>query len=403
MNFEYFISRRLSKQRGKTFSRPIIIIAILSISLGVAVMITSISVLQGFKSEIKEKIIGFGSHVQILPFQAHNTYEIEGIELNDNEKTSLYSHPNIKSINPFVSKGGLIKTKTDFQGVLLKGIDQTYDSSFFHNYLVSGRFIKGENNSEAIISRNIANKLNLNLNDKLRVYFYIDNNYRARAFNIIGIYETGLSIYDEKVVICDINQIRILNNMDTNLAEGYEILLNDFSKLEETSSFIYNNTNHDKSILSIQDIEPSLFAWLELLDSNVILILLIMMLVSIITITSTLLIIIFEKTQTIGILKSFGASNKSIIRIFLYNALHIILKGIIYGNILALSLGYIQDRFKIIKLDQESYYLTSVPIEISLTQIITVNLISILICFFALLIPARSISKISPIKSIRFD
>lgn len=403
MNFEYFISKRLSKQKGKTFSRPIIIIAILSISLGVAVMITSISVLQGFKSEIKEKIIGFGSHVQILPYQSYNSYDSQGISLSPQEEKTLRKHENIKSINPFISLGGLIKTKDDFQGVMLKGIDNDYDSNFFHNYLLSGRFLSKENINEAIISKHIANKLSLSLGDKLRIYFYIDNNYRARAMEVIGIYETGLSLYDEKIIICNIDQLRPLSSLKDNEVHGYEILLKDFSKQEESSEYIYNSTSHDKTILNIQEIEPNLFSWLNLLDSNVVVILLIMILVSIITITSTLLIIIFEKTQTIGILKSLGANNRSIIKIFLYNALNIILKGILYGNILALGLGYLQVRFKIFKLDQESYYLTSVPIEISFSQVMLVNLGTIIICFLALLIPARSISKISPIKSIRFD
>lgn len=403
MNFEYFISKRLSKQKGKTFSRPIIIIAILSISLGVAVMITSISVLQGFKSEIKEKIIGFGSHVQILPYQSYNSYDSQGISLSPQEEKTLRKHENIKSINPFISLGGLIKTKDDFQGVMLKGIDNNYDSNFFHNYLLSGRFLSKENINEAIISKHIANKLSLSLGDKLRIYFYIDNNYRARAMEVVGIYETGLSLYDEKIIICNIDQLRPLSSLKDNEVHGYEILLKDFSKQEGSSEYIYNSTSHDKTILNIQEIEPNLFSWLDLLDSNVVVILLIMILVSIITITSTLLIIIFEKTQTIGILKSLGANNRSIIKTFLYNALNIILKGILYGNILALGLGYLQVRFKIFKLDQESYYLTSVPIEISFSQVMLVNLGTIIICFLALLIPARSISKISPIKSIRFD
>lgn len=403
MNFEYFISKRLSKQKGKTFSRPIIIIAILSISLGVAVMITSISVLQGFKSEIKEKIIGFGSHVQILPYQSYNSYDSQGISLSPQEEKTLRKHENIKSINPFISLGGLIKTKDDFQGVMLKGIDNNYDSNFFHNYLLSGRFLSKENINEAIISKHIANKLSLSLGDKLRIYFYIDNNYRARAMEVVGIYETGLSLYDEKIIICNIDQLRPLSSLKNNEVHGYEILLKDFSKQEESSEYIYNSTSHDKTILNIQEIEPNLFSWLDLLDSNVVVILLIMILVSIITITSTLLIIIFEKTQTIGILKSLGANNRSIIKIFLYNALNIIIKGILYGNIFALGLGYLQVRFKIFKLDQESYYLTSVPIEISFSQVMLVNLGTIIICFLALLIPARSISKISPIKSIRFD
>lgn len=403
MNFEWFFARRLVKKKDKTFSKPIIAIAVLSICLGVAVMLISISVLQGFKSEIKEKIIGFGSHIQILPFQNYNAYEPIPISLSSEEREAIASHSNIKSINPFITKGGLIKTREDFQGVLLKGIDKDYDSSFFHNYLIEGRFLDNSNPNEVVVSRQIANNLDLSLGDKLRIYFYYNENYRVRALEIIGIYETGLGLYDEKIIICDINQTRVLNSMQGDEVEGYELVLHDFSKLDETSNYVYSSLDYDKSIMDIKTIEPSLFSWLELLDNNVIVILIIMSLVTIVTITSTLLIIIFEETQTIGVLKSLGAQNKAIIKIFLYNALNVVVKGLIYGNLLALTLGFVQDKYKIFKLDQESYYLSSVPIEISLSQILLVNIGSVIICMLALLIPARSISKISPIKSIRFD
>ncbi len=403
MNFEWFFARRLVKKKDKTFSKPIIAIAVLSICLGVAVMLISISVLQGFKSEIKEKIIGFGSHIQILPFQNYNAYEPIPISLSSEEREAIASHSNIKSINPFITKGGLIKTREDFQGVLLKGIDKDYDSSFFHNYLIEGRFLDNSNPNEVVVSRQIANNLGLSLGDKLRIYFYYNENYRVRALEIIGIYETGLGLYDEKIIICDINQTRVLNSMQGDEVEGYELVLHDFSKLDETSNYVYSNLDYDKSIMDIKTIEPSLFSWLELLDNNVIVILIIMSLVTIVTITSTLLIIIFEETQTIGVLKSLGAQNKAIIKIFLYNALNVVVKGLIYGNLLALTLGFVQDKYKIFKLDQESYYLSSVPIEISMSQILLVNIGSVIICMLALLIPARSISKISPIKSIRFD
>lgn len=405
MNYEYFLAKRLIKRKGKNLSRPIIIIATLSITLGVAVMILSISILQGFKSEIKEKIVGFASHVQVLPYNLKPAENLEGISIPENIKQNILRIDNVKSINPFATKGGVIKTKTDFQGVLLKGVDKNYDTTFFHQYLTKGRFLnlKTNDGSEALVSKVVADKLNLSIGDKLRVFFYIDNNYRARAFNIVGIYETGLSDYDDRFVICDIAQVQSLNSWGKDTVEGYEILLKDFSLLNQTSQQIYYSLGENMTIQTIEEIEPNLFSWLDLLDSNVILILIIMMLVSIVTITSTLLIIIFEQTTTIGVLKSMGSTSKSIIKIFLYNATYIILRGLLFGNILALGIAFVQDRFKIIKLPQESYFLTSVPIEISALQIIMVNIVTIIICVAALLIPARSVSKIDPVKCIRFD
>ncbi|MCK9320420.1 MAG: ABC transporter permease [Bacteroidales bacterium] len=405
MNYEYFLAKRLIKRKGKNLSRPIIIIATLSITLGVAVMILSISILQGFKSEIKEKIVGFASHVQVLPYNLKLSESLDGIYLSQKEKEELLRIDNVKSISPFATKGGVIKTKTDFQGIVLKGVDKDYDTTFFHHYMNKGRFLnlKTDNNSEALVSKVVADKLNLSIGDKLRVFFYIDNNYRARAFNIVGIYETGLSDYDERFVICDISQVQGLNSWGKDTVEGYEILLKNFSLLEQTSQQIYYSLGENMTIQTIEEIEPNLFSWLSLLDSNVILILIIMMLVSIVTITSTLLIIIFEQTTTIGVLKSMGSTSKSIIKIFLYNATYIILRGLLYGNVLALGIAFVQAKFNIFTLPQESYFLTSVPIEISAIQIIMVNLVTIIICLAALLIPARSISKIDPIKSIRFD
>lgn len=405
MNYEYFLAKRLIKRKGKNLSRPIIIIATLSITLGVAVMILSISILQGFKSEIKEKIVGFASHVQVLPYNLKLSESLDGISLSQKDKEELLRIDNVKSISPFATKGGVIKTKTDFQGIMLKGVDKDYDTTFFHHYLTKGRFlnIKTNDNSEALVSKVVADKLNLSIGDKLRVFFYIDNNYRARAFNIVGIYETGLSDYDERFVICDIAQVQGLNSWGKDTVEGYEILLKNFSLLEQTSQQIYYSLGENMTIQTIEEIEPNLFSWLSLLDSNVILILIIMMLVSIVTITSTLLIIIFEQTTTIGVLKSMGSTSKSIIKIFLYNATYIILRGLLFGNVLALGIAFVQAKFNIFTLPQESYFLTSVPIEISAIQIIMVNLVTIIICLAALLIPARSISKIDPIKSIRFD
>jgi lipoprotein-releasing system permease protein len=405
MNYEYFLAKRLTKRKGKNLSRPIIIIATLSITLGVAVMILSISILQGFKSEVKEKITGFASHVQIVPYNLKLTENSEGISLSKEEEKRILSIQNVKSISPYATKGGVIKTKTDFQGILLKGVDKTYDTSFFHQYLINGRFLNLSDNqsTDALVSKVVSNRLNLSIGDKLRVFFHIENNYRARAFNIVGIYETGLSDYDERFVICDIAQVQGLNNWDSETVEGYEVLLKDFSKVEQSSEQIYYSLSEDKTIKTLGEIEPNLLSWLSLLDSNVILILIIMLLVSIVTITSTLLIIIFEQTTTIGVLKSLGATSRSIIKIFLYNATYIILRGLLYGNVLALGIAFVQAKFNIFTLPQESYFLTSVPIEISAIQIIMVNLVTIIICLAALLIPARSISKIDPIKSIRFD
>lgn len=403
MNFEFFIAKRLTKRKDKRLSRPIVIIATLSIMLGIAVMILSVCVLQGFKKEIKEKIVGFSSHIQILPYNYATTSKTVPITLSLLEKSNLKKIENIKNIEPFCTKGAVIKTTEDFQGVIFKGVSSEFDTTFFNNYLLKGRFINYKDTNEVLLSKNIADKLNLHMGDKLRVYFFIDETYKARVFKIVGIYETGLSVYDEKFALCSMNILQNLNHWAPNQVEGYEIWLKDFSKISSSTQEIYSATDRDKDAIPVQEMDSTLFTWLDLLDSNVVVILVIMILVSIITITSTLLIIIFENMPTIGLLKALGAKNSTVMKVFFYNAGYIILKGLFYGNILALAIAFVQKKFAIFTLDQQSYYLNSVPISISFLQVVIINIATIAICFVALFIPLRSITKISPIKSIRFD
>src|SRR5574344_160700 len=405
MNFEYFIAKRLIKQKEKTYSRPIIKIATISIMVSVAVMLISLSVLQGFKNEIKEKIVGFGSHVQVIPYKVGNDYQDNPITLSNQEIQSIRDIKNIKHISPIVTKSAAIITDNDFQGVMLKGINSNYDTTFFHNNLVLGRNILTNKQSyqEALISKSIADKLYLKIGSRFKVYFYLDNNYRAKNFTVVGIYDTGLGDYDDKFLICDMKPLQEIYSWRNTDYNSYEITLNDFSLIKQSSEQIYNTVSQDKTVSTITEMEPNLFSWLNLLDSNVVMIIVIMMLVSIVTLSSVILIMIFEKKTMIGVLKSFGSTNKTIIKIFLYRVGYVILKGLVYGNIFAIILEIIQKQFKIISLDKTSYYLTSVPIEINVFSIVLVDIGAFVLCLICLIIPAKSISKINPIKNLRFD
>jgi lipoprotein-releasing system permease protein len=404
-NFEFFIAKRLIKKKDKTYSRPIIKIATISITLSIAVMLISISVLSGFKDQIKDKIVGFGSHIQIVPYKVSNTYEDNPVILSSIEMNNVKKTNNVKRVTPVLSKSAAIITKDDFQGVILKGINKDYDTTFFHDNLVQGRNIKVNKDSkqEALVSKTIANKLHLQLGSKFKVYFYIENSYRMKNFTVVGIYDTGLGDYDDKFIVCDMKPLQEIFSLDSNSYNSYEVTLNDFSKIKQTADEIYYLVGQDKSVETITEMEPNLFSWLNLLDSNVIMIIIIMMLVNIVTLSSVILIMIFEKKTMIGVMKSFGTKNKSIIKIFLYKAGYVIMKGMIYGNILALVLEVIQKEFKVISLDKESYYLTSVPIEINVSYILLIDVFSFIICLICLLIPAKTITKISPVKNLRFD
>lgn len=406
MNFEYFVAKKLLKQKRKSFSKPIVGIATAGIALSIAVMLVSIGVLQGFKNQIKEKITGFTSHIHIIPF-AINTNNENTLTLSQKEITELYNKENnIETINPYVLMGGAIKTKTDFHGIALKGINKDFDYSFFKENLKSGElpdYSNVKNKTQILISQTIADKLNIKIGDKIKIYFYINQNYKVRPFVISGIYETGLGDYDNKFILCNAEVLQKLQQWKEDQYSGYEVKLKDFAKLNQSAEIIYHTLPQDKDIQTIEEMEPNLFAWLSLLDSNVILILVVMAFIAIITSCSTLLIMIFEQTKHIGIFKSLGATTQSIIKIYLYKSLYIVGRAMLIGNAVALSLMWLQEKYKFIKLDQESYYLDSVPIEFSLIAIVSVNIASIAICMFTLIFPARNISKINPMDNIKFE
>lgn len=405
MKFEYFVANRLIKQKEKTFARPVVKIAITSIALSIAVMLIAISVLQGFKKEIKNKIAGFGSHIQIVPYGLNRIDENQTINLSKQELSFLYKNENINTIAPTYTRSGVIINKDDFQGVILKGINKDYNTTFFKENLIEGKFIQLNKTSkqEALVSKTIADKLKLKVGEKIKIYFYIDKSYRAKNFTVSGIYDTGLGEYDERFIICDMQPLHNIFSAEENEYTSYEIMLKDFSKVDYTAEDIYYNIDRDKSVLPVTEMEPNLFAWLNLLDSNVVMIILIMMLVSVVTMSSVILIMIFEKKSMIGILKSFGTENKTIIKIFLYRAGYVTLKGMLYGNIFAITLELVQKYSHLIKLDKESYYLTSVPIDINILSILLIDIGAFVVCLICLILPAKSISKISPVKNLKFQ
>lgn len=402
MNFEFFIAKRLLRQEGSTYSRPIVRIATLSIALSIAVMIVSVGVLSGFKNQIKEKITGFTSHIHIQPYSLDINSSNEAFSLSDEDLEHIRRLPEVRTVEPYILQAGAIKTKTDFQGVILKGVAQDFDYAFFKENLCEGKLpnIKGNAGAEALISKITADKMQLKTGDKLRVYFFIDGQYRVRPFKVSGIYQTGLGDYDQKFMLVSAGVLQRLNNMESKQYNGYEVGLKDFSSLEKTATALYRILPQDKTVSTIDEIEPGLFAWLSLLDSNVVLIIIIMTLVTITAACSSLLVMVFEQRGYICLLKSMGARTRSIMTIYLYKACYIIGKAMLLGNAIALTLGFIQSKYEIIKLDRESYYLDSVPFELNWVGVIAVNIVVIVVCTAALLIPARSIGRISPAENI---
>ncbi|MDR3061558.1 MAG: ABC transporter permease [Dysgonamonadaceae bacterium] len=415
MNTEFFIAKRIyfSKDGEKKVSPPAIRIAMTSIALGLAVMILSVAIVIGFKQEVRKKIIGFGSHIQISDFSNNNSYESFPIILSDSIIDHvILSTPNVAHIQLYATKPGIMKTDEDFMGIVLKGVGTDYDWNFFKQNLIEGSVPQISNDSTSslvLISRIMSQKMHLDAGDSF-LSFFIQDGVRARKFYISGIYETNFSEYDKLFILSDIKQVRRLNQWESDQVSGAEILVKNYDKLDETAESLYYEMSmlkdrNGNSFLaqSIKQLNPEMFSWLGILDTNVVVIIILMLAVAGFSMISGLLIIILERANMIGILKVLGENNTSIRRIFLYIAAFIIGKGLFWGNLIGLGIGLLQQQYEIIKLDPSSYYVSSVPIELNIWHVILINTGTLLLSLLMLLGPSYLVARILPAKSIRFD
>ena len=407
MNVEYFIAKRLftAKEENNTYTKPILRIAILAIALSVAVMLISIMVVTGFKNDISDKIIGFGSHITISNFTNNQSYESEPISVEQDFYPSITAVEGVKHISTFATKAGIIKTTDEIQGVVLKGVSSDYDWTFFKDNLVSGSVFEVNDSvksNQILISENISKTLDLNVGDGLVMYF-AQNPPRVRKFHISGIYNTAMSDFDKLFVLGDINHIQALNGWENNEVGGFEIQLTNFDDLDKITDEVYNLTPYNLNAQSIKEKTPQIFNWLDLQDVNVQVILILMLIVGVINMITALLILILERTKTIGILKALGATNWSVRKIFLYSAVNLIVKGLLVGNAIALSFAFLQKQFSLISLDPTTYYMDTVPINFDLTYILLLNIGTVVVCYLVLIVPSVIITKITAIKAISFE
>lgn len=407
MNTSLFIAKRLynTKENNNNYTRPIIRIAILAIALSVAIMILSVFILSGFKNEISNKVFGFGGHINISKFNYNQSYENDPIFLNPDVFSKIESLDFVSSIHPFATKAGIIKESDEILGVVLKGVDKNYNWKFFGENLISGElpvFNDTTTSKNVIISKNISNKMKLDVGDDL-VMYYVQKPTRVRKFKVIGIYNTGLAEFDEVVVIGDLKHIQKLNNWQGNQVGGYEVITNNVSNIELFSEIIDENIDYDLKALDIKQKYPQIFDWLRLQDFNVLIILILMLIVGGVNMITSLLIIILEKSRLIGILKAIGATNWNIRNVFIYNSLYIIFNGLFWGNLIALTFSICQNYFDLISLDENIYFMSFVPVKIELMSLFLINIGTIIICYLILVIPSVVISKISPAKSIKFE
>ena len=407
MNVEYFIARKLfiAKEENNSYTKPILRIAILAIALSVAVMLLSVMVVTGFKNDISNKIIGFGSHITISNFTNNQSYESEPISIEQDFYPSIKDHEGINHINVFATKAGIVKTTDEIHGVVLKGVASYYDWSFFKDNLVSGdvfTLTDSVRSNNILISEEVAKQLKLVIDDDLVMYF-VQDPPRVRKFKIKGIYNTAMVDFDKLFVIADIKHIQSLNGWNDSLVGGFEITIDNFNDLDKLTEKIYEQIPYDLNAQSIKEKTPQIFHWLDLQDINVRVILILMLIVGVINMITALLILILERTKMIGVLKAIGANNWSVRKVFLYSAVHLIIKGLLLGNAIGLGFAFVQQQFQIISLDPATYYMSTVPINFDLSHILLLNIGTIIVCYLILIIPSVIITKITPIKAIRFE
>lgn len=415
MHFPLFIAKRLYSEQGdkRKVSRPAIHIATAGVAIGLAVMIISVCVVLGFKHTIRDKVIGFGSHIQVADFLTLQQMEQYPIVIDDSMIDVLKHIPDVAHVQRFAMKEGILKTDNDFLGVAFKGVGPDFDSTFIHNNMVEGsipHFSDSVSHNQIVVSQLMADKLHLKSGQRIFAYFFDNNGVRTRRFTIAGIYQTNLKKYDETIVFTDLYTAVKLNGWESDQASGAELSVDNFDNLDMVESRVISKVKgtvdhygETYSSATIKELNPQIFQWLDLMDLNVWIILALMLVVAGVTMISGLLIIILERTSMIGILKALGARNKTIRHTFMWFAVFIIGKGMLIGNVLSLGLLALQQAFGIIKLDAQTYYVSTVPVEINALYIVALNVATLLISVFMLVAPSYLISHIHPAKSMRYE
>ncbi|EMR04827.1 ABC transporter permease [Cesiribacter andamanensis] len=405
MNLPYFISNRIHKASSRSFSAVIHNIAVASIGLGLAVMIVSFLILRGFQQTITDKVVSFSGHLQVTRYSFGNMYAENPISTNFDFYQQPENYPLLEHVQPVAYKPGLLKTQDEVLGVLLKGVDERYHWERFRPNMLEGSIPASSDtapSTEVIISQNIADQLRLSVGQDVIMYF-VQNPPRFRRLTVAGIYSTGMEDFDQSLIMGDIRLVRQLNNWTDTLAGGFEVFLKDFNTLDQAQEELFELTNWGYFVEKVTDRNIQIFEWLNLLNKNVVIFLGLILFVACFNMVSILLILIMERTPMIGTLMALGATHGQLRRIFITNGMLLVLKGMLWGNIIALGFGVIQQQFKLIPLDKENYYMDTVPILWDWPMIIGLNLLIFVLVMLILLIPSAIISRIQPIKAIKFD
>ena len=406
MNFSFYLAQRLTLKSKRTFSKLIVRMSVLAIALGVAVMILSMAIVKGFKQEIREKVRAFSGDVQVLKNDLNYSLENSSFSLPKSVLEELQSDSSLLSVQAFATKPGIIKVNNEIEGVVLKGIDDSYSAKSIQSILVSGRSINFADTVQAqkeiLISNHTARLLHVKVGDDFVMYF-VQEPLRKRKFTVVGVYNLGVEEVDNSYVIGSLSLIRRLNNWSDSQVGGYEIRLKDFNRLEERAAAIHQSLPIESKAFTVKELYPTIFQWLSLLDINTQVVFALMLAVALINMVSALLIMILERTTFIGLLKALGSSNWAIRKLFLYQAVFIIGLGLLLGNVLGLGIGFMQQYTHVLPLDEASYYMNFVPIQLEWMDVIWINLGTLSICLLVLLLPSLLISRIVPVKALRFS
>ena len=425
MNFPLYIARRIysgknttdgpsdAKSNDSRVSRPAIRIATLGVAIGLAVMIVSVCVVLGFKHTIRDKVIGFGSHITVGEFLAVQTNDPQPIAMGDSMRAYLAGIEGVKHVQRFALKQGILKTDSDFLGVMFKGVAEEYDTTFLHQNMVAGtvpRFSDKESHQQILVSQMIADRMRVKCGDRIFAYFISDKGVRPRRYTIAGVYQTNLTQFDQVMCFTDLYTTQKLNGWNQEQTSGAELTVEDFSRVDDVEDILVRNVNRttDKygqtySSLTIREKNPQIFSWLDLLDLNVWIILALMVCVAGFTMISGLLIIILERTNMIGVLKALGARNSTVRHTFLWFAVFIIGRGMLWGNVLGIGLVLLQQFTGLVRLDPTTYYVSTVPVELNIPLIVLINVATLLVNVFVLIAPSHLVSHIHPAKSMRYE
>lgn len=402
----FLLARRILKDKGNRFSRPIIRLSVMGVSIGVVIMMLAIGITSGYKQAIRDKVIAMGSHIRITHFDQNYSYEQVPFDKNQPFVQQIRQHSEVADIQHYATKVGVIKTTDQVEGVVLKGLDPTFHAELFRKNLVDGELLQLDDTAasrQIVISKQMSDKLKLHVGDKVQTYF-VQDPPRARSFTVAGIYHTGLPEYDNMFALVDIRQVQRLNDWDENQISGMEVLIKDYNKLEEMGDYIHHHINPDLKAETIRQIYPDIFEWIALFDTNVAVLLIITTCVCIVTMLSIFFIVVLEQTRTIGLLKTMGLKTKTLVQTFVLVACNILLKGMLIGDAVAITFGLLQQRFHFIKLNPETYYVDFIPVHFHVGAVCLLNAGVFVLCAAVLLLPAWVVArKITPTAAVRWE